>query len=214
MQTLPLLFSSLPDKAPHSQAAVEQPAYNKVLSGLSKLCVSAELFEILVVRLSAKLDILCSPFDYDDSEIGLNLAYIYSILAAIADTLTNKVDQKHTDVPKYIDRLVPYLLDSLILSSLSSGKQNMIAADHRIVAVAAQILALVVETLPLRFVLRASNLSLIIHSVHSKQGMLAVSLYSRFFPDNVVGEAQTSLDNPQFFPFRVILNAAKSSSVI
>jgi DNA repair/transcription protein MET18/MMS19 len=152
MQTLPLLFSSLPDKAPRPQAVVEQPAYNKVLSGLSKLCIPAELFEIFVIRLTAKLDILCSPFDYDDSEVGLNLAYIYSVLVAIADTLSNKVDQKHADVPKYIDRLVPYLLDSLILSSSSSGKQNMIATDHRIVAVTAQIFALIVEMLPLGFV--------------------------------------------------------------
>ena len=59
--TLPLLFSALPDRAPPRDAEAERIRYWRTLASLKKLCTQPDLFETLVVRLSTKLDLLCSP---------------------------------------------------------------------------------------------------------------------------------------------------------
>ena len=59
--TLPLLFSALPDRAPPRDAEAERVKYWRTLASLKKLCMQPDLFETLVVRFSTKLDLLCVP---------------------------------------------------------------------------------------------------------------------------------------------------------
>lgn len=76
-------------------------------------------------------------------------AYAHSILKTTADTLSVKVEKGDPDVPKYIDRLLPRLFNLFIYSAVLSSKRPMIATDPRSVTVAAQIIGLVVQTLPI-----------------------------------------------------------------
>jgi hypothetical protein len=172
VQTLPLLFSFLPDKAPLRNATAERVKYWRALSGLSKLCRHPELFEILVIRLTTKLDIICATPSGDATDNELNAAYAHSILTTIAATLAFKVDNSHADVPKYIDRLVPRLLHLLIFSSVVTSDQLPIAADLRIVKITARILTLVAETLPAGYV-HFSILFPCIHSVAESKRLMS-----------------------------------------
>ncbi|KAI0773303.1 ARM repeat-containing protein [Trametes elegans] len=148
--TLPLLFTSLPDRAPAREAETERIRYWRTLAYLRKLCTQSDLFETLVVRLSTKLDLLCFPVEADD-EAALDLepaaAYAHSILKTLVDVLSAKIDLGHADVVKYIDRLVPRLYNLFIYSASLEGERPVVATDPRLLAVTAQIITLVTQTL-------------------------------------------------------------------
>lgn len=149
-QTLPLLFESLPDHAPSREAASDRAKSWCVLSALSALCVHPELFEILVIRLTTKVDLICIPITKRSAEDEEpNAAYAHSLLNIIANTLSAKVDKGHLDVAKYIDRLVPRLYNLFIYSALLGEGQGFAATDPRLVNVAGKIITLVVQCLPL-----------------------------------------------------------------
>lgn len=120
---------------------------------LSKLCVQAELFEMLVVRLLTKLELLCvsnrpgTDEATDDTEPVM--AYIHSILSALADTLQSKVDSGHADVSKYISRLVPRLFNLFIYSAVTGNNTITIAENHRAVKAAGRIVTSIVKVSPL-----------------------------------------------------------------
>ncbi|OBZ73673.1 MMS19 nucleotide excision repair [Grifola frondosa] len=152
--TLPLLFSSLPDRAPPRDAEADRMKYWRTLSSLAKLCKQPDLFETLVVRLSTKLDLVCaSPSVISDGptpDVEPSAAYAHSILRTLADVLVAKIAMGHTDVVKYIDRLVPRLYNLFIYSALLDGRNDVVATDPRLISVAAQIITLIVQSLPAR----------------------------------------------------------------
>ncbi|KAH9943852.1 ARM repeat-containing protein [Amylocystis lapponica] len=149
--TLPLLFSALPDRPPPREADSERLKYWRTLASLKRLCKQPELFETLVVRLSTKVDLICVPPSAEggdgEPDIEPAAAYAHSVLHTIADVLAAKVELGHTDVAKYIDRLVPSVYNLFIYSALSSDGKHMVATDQRLVSVAAHIVTLIVQTL-------------------------------------------------------------------
>ncbi len=126
--TLPMLFSSLPDSAPARDAVSERLKYWQILRWLEKLCTTPPLFETLVVRLTTKLDLICSPGalggvkDEDRDPIA---AYAYCILATLVAVLQTKEDRKHSDIPKYIDRFVPKLYNLFFYLCLTPENWNI-----------------------------------------------------------------------------------------
>ncbi|KAI0629374.1 ARM repeat-containing protein [Trametes polyzona] len=149
--TLPMLFTSLPDKAPPRDAEADRIRYWRTLSYLKRLCTQPDLFETLVVRLSTKLDLLCVPSPSAEEQATDDLepaaAYAHSILKTLADVLSAKIDLGHADVAKYIDRLVPRLYNLFIYSALLAEERPMPATDPRLLAVTAQIITLITQTL-------------------------------------------------------------------
>ncbi|KAI0738521.1 ARM repeat-containing protein [Daedaleopsis nitida] len=150
--TLPLLFTALPDRAPAREAEVERLQYWRTLASLRKLCTQPDLFETLVVRLSTKLDLLCGPSSLtspsaEDPEPAA--AYAHSILKTLADVLAAKIEAGHTDVIKYIDRLVPRLFNLFVWSALEAERsaRPVVATDPRLLVVVAQIVTLITQTL-------------------------------------------------------------------
>ena len=146
---MPLLFAILPDQAPPRDANAERDKYWRILTILRQICVPAELFEVLVIRLMTKLDHLsvASESIPEDTDTEPSAAYAHSILATLVKTLDAKIAKKHLDVPKYIHTLVPRLFRLFIRSALLSESDLTIAADHRLVALAAQIITMVVRML-------------------------------------------------------------------
>lgn len=104
---------------------------------------------MLVVRLSTKLDLVCTPHTppetADVASLEPTAAYAHSILRTLADTLAVKVDKGDADVPKYIDRLLPRLFHLHLFGALSVAEGYVVAADARLVTVTAQIVTLVVQ---------------------------------------------------------------------
>lgn len=149
--TLPLLFSSLPDTAPPRTAEAERLKYWTTLSFLGRLCLQADLFETLVVRLSTKLDLICVPQANSEDHEPTG-AYAHSILRTLADAFRKKVALGDPDVTKYIDRLVPRLFNLHIYSALVSEGDYLAATDPRLVTVSAEIVTLVVQSTPATWV--------------------------------------------------------------
>jgi len=164
-QTLPLLFSSLPDVPPARHAITERIKILNILSALETLCIQAQLFETLVIRLTTKLDLICvpsvsSPTLASVTEVELHAAYAHWILTTLAKTLQKKVDTKDPDVAKYIERLVPGIFNLFVFSALAvteddgdEGKDGWrkrvsVATDPRLVKKAGEIVSLVIQVLP------------------------------------------------------------------
>lgn len=103
---------------------------------------------MLVIRLSTKLDFICVSNDAKstDSDQEPSAAYAHSILRTLADAVAKKVELGHADVSKYVDRLVPRLYHLHIYSSQASNDHQLIGIDPRLLAVSAEIITLVLQT--------------------------------------------------------------------
>ncbi|KAJ3721001.1 ARM repeat-containing protein [Lentinula raphanica] len=147
-QTLPLLFSMLPDDAPTRDAALDRAKAWRILSALNTLCRPVELFETLVIRLITKLDLLCVPSESAPPQVDHEprAAYAHSILTTLHQTLLAKVDDGHGDVAKYIESLAPRLFNLFIYSALMSKEDvSLIATDPRLITVAGQIIGTIMQ---------------------------------------------------------------------
>ncbi|KAJ3902626.1 ARM repeat-containing protein [Lentinula edodes] len=146
-QTLPLLFSMLPEDAPARDAVLDRARAWRILSALNTVCRPLELFETLVIRLTTRLDLLCVPSETVPlpADREPRVAYAHSILITLHQTLLAKVDDGHADVAKYIETLVPRLFNLFIYSALVSNEVNLIATDTRLITVAGQTIGTVVQ---------------------------------------------------------------------
>ncbi|KAG6821481.1 hypothetical protein H0H93_010205 [Arthromyces matolae] len=147
-QTLPSLFSALPEHAPCRDAPLERIKLWRLLLALKTLCVHPRLFEILVIRLTTKVELICLPSSMHDvnEDVEPDAAYAHSLLKTIADTLSVKIDAGHPDIEKYIDRLVPGLYNLFFFSALHL--KQAIATDHRLVRVAGDIITSITQNVP------------------------------------------------------------------
>ena len=127
---------------------MEISKYRCVLQLLGRLCVQPILFETLVIRLSAKLDILLSRSgDIEGAEPIA--AYAHSLLQTLSRVLAVKVGENHVDVPKYLE-LLAIPLYNLFVSSALKGPGG-IATNERLLVVAGKVVSFVVRVLPARY---------------------------------------------------------------
>ncbi|KAG6869217.1 hypothetical protein C0993_009080 [Termitomyces sp. T159_Od127] len=148
-QTLPILFDALPEQAPLRDEPLQRIKVWRILLALKTLCVHQRLFEVLVIRLTTKVDLICLSTKHNSIEdTEPDAAYVHALLKTIADTLATKVDAGHPDVAKYIDRLVPGLYNLFFYSALQ--RERAIATDHRLVRVASDIITLVTQCVPVQ----------------------------------------------------------------
>ncbi|CAE6417929.1 unnamed protein product [Rhizoctonia solani] len=143
--TLPMLFAALPDEAPPRDADEERGKYWAVLSALAALCETSTLFEVLVIRLSTKLEIICGSVPADRE---CTAAYACALLQTISNVLVRKSDAGHADIPKYLDRLLPTLLAVVVKAATSSTSTNQVATHPNIMPVVASIFHMVVRSAP------------------------------------------------------------------
>ena len=106
------------------------------------------LFETLVIRLSAKLDILFSRSG-DTGGAEPIAAYAHSLLQTLSRVLAVKVGENHVDVLKYLE-LLAIPLYSLFVSSALKGPGG-IATNERLLVVAGKVVSFVVRVLPARY---------------------------------------------------------------
>ncbi|CAE7224793.1 unnamed protein product [Rhizoctonia solani] len=141
--TLPMLFATLPDNAPPRDADDERAKYWANLSALAALCEAPTLFEVLVIRLSTKLEIICGSVPTDRESAA---AYANALLQTLSNVLARKSDAEHADVPKYLDRLLPVLLSVAIKATVSSTPEEEVATHPKISPVIAAIFTMVVRS--------------------------------------------------------------------
>ena len=118
-----------------------------MLQLLARLCVQPPLSETLVIRLSAKLDILFSRAG-DAEDVEPIAAYAHSLLRTLSRVLAVKVKENHVDIPKYLDLLIIPLYNLFVSSALK--KPDGVATNERLLVVAGRVVSFVVRVLPAR----------------------------------------------------------------
>lgn len=141
------MFIALPDDAPPRDSPIEISKYRHVLQLLARLCVQPTLFETLVIRLLAKLDILFTRAG-DVGDIEPVAAYAHSLLQTLSRVLAVKVKENHVDIPKYLDLLVIPLYNLFVSSALR--RPDGIATNERLLVVAGKVVSFVVRVLPIK----------------------------------------------------------------
>ena len=144
--TLPLLFHYLPDSAPPLADITAREKYRSILKSLSELCVLPSLFETLVIRVNSKLDLLASTPLKSGSEESLDdtrectIAYIYDLINTLSTVIDKKLAEKHTDVIKYFDQIVPRLYGLVVSAAMPRiGDVEPVFRDRRILGVVSRV---------------------------------------------------------------------------
>ncbi|KAH7335417.1 ARM repeat-containing protein [Rhizoctonia solani] len=180
--TLPMLFAMLPDNAPPRDADDERAKYWAILSALAALCEAPTLFEVLVIRLSTKLEIICGSTAADRECAA---AYAHALLQTLLKVLIRKADAGHVDVPKYLDRLLPVLLVAVVKSTLSPTPGKEVATHPKILPTIAAIFAIIVRS-----------------ACAQKQAIFIKSVAKLFFEAHIEGVLISRLQSPcDFHPF-------------
>jgi DNA repair/transcription protein MET18/MMS19 len=146
--TLPLLFHSLPDRAPPTSDAIGRSKYRSILASLSELCVQQSLFETLVIRINNKLEHLSStPITgsssddetYDEAR-ECTIAYAWDLINTLSTVIESKLKAKHMDVVKYFDQIVPRLYGLAIAAAAPRvGDVIPVFQDRRLLNVIARV---------------------------------------------------------------------------
>ena len=151
----------LPDQAPSGDAQSRRMEYWRALCALGKLCVQPILFETLVIRLTAKLELLSSLSVSEEilpggkptgEEYERSAAYAHALLLTLSNALSAKVTkaQPDPDIPKYVDQLLPHLFRLFLGAAVTSERR--IFGDQRLLHVGARIVKFVVEALSVEYV--------------------------------------------------------------
>ena len=125
----------------------ENAAYRRALSALAALCVHPDLFEILTLRLLARLEGICGMYFAEKDVQDRNALYAHHLLSTMRAVLKAKGDAGHTDLPKYIEKLVPRIFAIFILPTLQAMDEGEVAKDRRLLVGAGKVITLVVQKL-------------------------------------------------------------------
>jgi len=142
--TLPLLFHNLPDHSPTISDVTTREKYRSILKSLSELCIQPTLFETLVIRITTKLELISSSStdelpaetseeDYRECEI----AFAFDLLHCLSSVIDTKIKEKHVDVAKHFDRIIPRLYTLVI--GAASGREGALFQDTRLLAIVGRI---------------------------------------------------------------------------
>lgn len=164
--TLPLLLATLPTSLPLPlPGSAESDDYRRALEALAALCIHPDLFEILVLRLLARLDetlavsavpagpVGPSPSSAAADDYAAASLYAHHLLATLRAVVQEKVQRGHVDVAKYVETLVPRLCAMVILPTThpapgppgAVSAARPVACDPRLVLDAGRVVNLVVQ---------------------------------------------------------------------
>ena len=158
--TLPLLLATLPTATASVPlplpGSAESDDYRRALEALAALCLHPDLFEILVLRLLARLDeTLAISVPVRSSEYTAATLYAHHLLATLRAVIQQKVKQGHVDVAKYVETLVPRLSAMVILPTTFPAAEDSsrpVACDPRLVLDVGRIVNLVVQRVEAEYV--------------------------------------------------------------
>jgi DNA repair/transcription protein MET18/MMS19 len=125
---LPLLFHSLPDNAPEVAETKQRATYRAILKAIRELCVSPALFETLVIRIPNKLEsinVTSGPMatsdGSDDERRECDIAYAYDLIACLDETAKSKITDKHADLNKHFDAIIPKIWRLVVDAATTRG---------------------------------------------------------------------------------------------
>jgi DNA repair/transcription protein MET18/MMS19 len=142
--TLPILFALLPSSAPSSSSS-ESEIYRRSLTSLASLSLHPDLFEILSLRLLARLEGVCASSFPDPLEQSNNSLYAHHLLATLRAVLAQKAEKGHEDIQKYVEKLVPRLFAIFVLPTVTSMDKGEVAKDARLLADVGEVVASIIQ---------------------------------------------------------------------
>lgn len=143
-ETLPILFKALPDEPP-APGTPRSESYRRALGALAALCEHPDLFEILSVRIVARLEgVVSAPTQEKEKREQASL-YAHHLLSTLRAVLKVKVSKGHGDVGKHVEKMVPKLLGMFILPSLKTMDEGEVARDERLLVDAGRVITVVVQ---------------------------------------------------------------------
>ncbi|KIR60191.1 DNA repair/transcription protein MET18/MMS19 [Cryptococcus bacillisporus CA1873] len=149
--TLPLLFHHLPSSAPSVEDFIARERYRSILGSLGKLCIQPALWGTMIVRITSRLDILVSatPEKSEGGDVEMddidarecNIAYAWDLLNSLLTVIEAKIKEKHVDVGKYYEELMPRLVGLAVMASQQTigGCGEPLFKDRRLVAIISKI---------------------------------------------------------------------------
>jgi len=142
--TLPLLFHNLPDHSPALHDLTAREKYRSILKSLSELCTQPALFETLVIRITTKLELLSSspveqlPAETTDEEYReCEIAFAFDLLHCLSTVIESKIKEKHVDLVKHFDRIIPRLY-TLVIGAASENERALFR-DARLLSIVGKI---------------------------------------------------------------------------
>ena len=143
--TLPLLFAQLPSTV-SSNSMESSTAYKRALESLASLCLQADLFELLALRLLARLEGICSTdFSASTDDLKLNSLYAHHLLLTLQAVLRVKIKNGDEDVAKYVDKFLPRLFGMFVLPTLTKGSLSEVAMDRRVIVDAGKVIGSILQ---------------------------------------------------------------------
>lgn len=133
-QTLPQLYSQLPDALP------EDMQYISTLNALGQLCTPAALYESLIIRSMTRLDHATSQ---DEQSAAL---YSHNLLVTLRLVTSRKLQRGDSDLSKASSKITARLFGLFIRGEAQQGCWK----DSRLVFDASEIIALLVRTMDAR----------------------------------------------------------------
>lgn len=148
--TLPALVHNLPEFAPDVGDITSRERYRSILGSLTKICVQPDLFEIFVVRILTKLELLAGSVENDSgittpanrspAWMECQVAYAWELLHALETAVANKIRQQHTDLVKQFDRVVPRLNDLVVYAATTGTQGDKLLFRHeKLVSIVADV---------------------------------------------------------------------------
>ncbi|KLT44071.1 ARM repeat-containing protein [Cutaneotrichosporon oleaginosum] len=141
--TLPILFHALPDAGPAPDDSDLRETYRSVLRSLTELCTMPALFETLTIRITTKLDLLSSSepssTTFGPSKRECDVAYAWDLLHTLETVINKKIEEKHADIARHYNQVVPRLCSLAIKAAYADGDQETLFRDRRLLVVVGSI---------------------------------------------------------------------------
>ncbi|KAF9359838.1 hypothetical protein BGX26_011306 [Mortierella sp. AD094] len=132
---LPALFEMLPSSQSDMEVdtVIQKKSPEYILNAVTKIGLEPTLFADIVPHILEKIDLVSS-----DSH-SPSATYSISLLTTLLVLLRAKAELKHSDIPQYLDQLVPRLLGMCIFPTVSADDADHIMKKPEILDIVAGI---------------------------------------------------------------------------
>ncbi|KAF9903591.1 hypothetical protein BX616_001587, partial [Lobosporangium transversale] len=132
---LPAFFEMLPTSQNDMDVdtIIQKKSPEYILSAVTKIGQEPTLFADVVPQILEKIELILRDF------AGANTTYPISLLTTLLTLLRAKAENDHSDLPQYLNQLVPHLIGMCVLPTVSSDDGNHIMKNAEILDVVAGI---------------------------------------------------------------------------
>jgi len=112
---------------------VQKKSPEYILNAITKIGSEPTLFADIVPQILEKLDLVANDFS------SAHATYPIALLTALLVLLRSKASHGHSDLPQYLDSLVPRLIGLCIYPTVSAGGGDSVMKNAEILEVVAGI---------------------------------------------------------------------------